>query len=131
MNIHESAEDYLEKMLMLREKKGYIKSIDIARELGVTKPSVSYAVKNLREDGYITMDKGGEIHLLEKGEKIAANILGRHRLLCSVLEAIGVSEENAHTDACKIEHDLSDETIDAIRKIAEEHNIEIKPCLDD
>jgi len=130
MNIHESAEDYLEKMLMLRERKGYIKSIDIARELGVTKPSVSYAVKNLREDGYISMDKGGEIHLLERGEKIASAILERHRIICSVLESIGISKQNAYADACKIEHDLSDETYSALKAFVKKNNIPIDDCLD-
>ena len=116
MNMNESSEDYLETMLILREeKKGYIKSVDIAKELGVTKPSVSVAVKNLRENGYITMEKGGEIHLTQSGETVAQKTYAKHKLLCSFLQSLGVNEETAHNDACKIEHDLSDETIDAIK----------------
>lgn len=130
MNIHESAEDYLEQMLMLREKKGYIKSIDIARALDVTKPSVSYAVKKLRENGYISMDKGGEIHLLEKGETIAAAVLERHRIISTVLESMGISRENAYADACKIEHDLSDETYSALKAYVIKNNIPIDDCLE-
>ena len=130
MNIYESAEDYLEKMLMLREKKGYIKSIDIARELDVTKPSVSYAVKKLREDGYISMDKGGEIHLLPKGEEIAQRVFARHRLISTALQALGVDKSIAYKDACKIEHDLSEETVKAIREHIEKFNIPLDDCLD-
>ena len=130
MNIHESAEDYLEKMLMLREKKGYIKSVDIARELDVTKPSVSYAVKKLREDGYISMDKGGEIHLLPKGEEIAQRVFEKHRLLSTALQALGVEKHIAYKDACKIEHDLSDETLQAIKEHIEKFNIPLDDCLD-
>ena len=115
---------------MLREKKGYIRSIDIAHELNVTKPSVSYAVKNLRENGYITMEKGGEIHLTSSGEKIASTVFDKHKLLCSFLKSLGISHDAAHADACKIEHDLSDESIAAIRSYVEKHNIEILDCLD-
>ena len=123
MNIYESSEDYLEMMLMLREKKGYIKSVDIAKELGVTKPSVSYAVKNLRESGYITMDKGGEIHLSESGEKIAKEVYEKHKLLCSFLQSLGIKESTAYADACKIEHDLSDESIKAIKSFVRKNKI--------
>ena len=99
---------------MMKEKHGYIRSIDIAAELGVTKPSVSYAAKRLRENGYITMDSTGLITLTETGLSIATRIYDRHRLLTAFLRALGVNEQTALEDACKIEHDLSDETFDAI-----------------
>ena len=130
MNIYESAEDYLEMMLILREKKGYIKSVDIAKELNVTKPSVSYAVKQLRENGYITMEKGGEIHLTKSGEKIASAVFEKHKLLCSFLRSLGIDDEVAHADACKIEHDLSKESIKAIKAYMKKNKIEIIDCLD-
>ncbi len=115
MNIYESAEDYLECILMLREKKGTVRSIDIAHEMDFSKPSVSVAMKNLRENGYIQMDPDGFITLLPPGEEIAQRIYGRHRLLTEFLTQLGVSPENAAADACKIEHDLSDESYERIR----------------
>ncbi len=115
MKIQKSSEDYLEAMLMLKEKHGYIRSVDIAAHLGVTKPSVSYATKRLRENGYITMDADGLISLTDAGMEIAERIYERHKLLTQLLIGLGVSEETAREDACKIEHDLSVETFDAIR----------------
>lgn len=103
---------------MRREKHGIIRSIDIAEELGVTKPSVSIASKRLRENGYITMDKDSLITLTEKGMAIAARIYERHKLLTSYLISIGVSEKTAREDACKIEHDISVETFEAIKSHA-------------
>lgn len=121
MNIHKSAEDYLEMILMLREQKGYTRSIDIAAALGVTKPSVSFAMKKLRENGYILMDEGSYITLTEAGMTIARRIYDRHKALTAFLLQIGVNEKNAREDACKIEHDISDETFHAIlRQIGEE-----------
>jgi Mn-dependent DtxR family transcriptional regulator len=122
MNIHESAEDYLEAMLMLKEERGYIRSIDVAEKLGVTKPSVSYATKRLRESGYISFDPAGMIVLEEPGLKIATRIFERHKLLTELLTGLGVSPEIAREDACRIEHDLSEESFDAIRKHAEEYH---------
>lgn len=119
MRIMKSAEDYLETMLVLKEKHGYIRSVDIAAALEVTKPSVSYAVKRLRENGYILMDNNGRITLTETGLPIAERIYERHKLLTRFLTALGVSEETAREDACKIEHDLSDETFNAMKKHAE------------
>lgn len=116
MKIRKAAEDYLEAMLMLREQKGYIRSIDIAEQLGVTKPSVSYATKHLREDGFISMDRDGLITLLPPGEKIAETIYTRHKVLTRLLISLGVDPDTAREDACKIEHDLSEETFDAIRR---------------
>ena len=116
MNIHKSAEDYLEMILMLREQKGYARSIDIAGALGVTKPSVSFAMKNLRENGYILMDEDNYISLTDQGMEIAQRIYDRHKALTAFLIQIGVDEEIAREDACKIEHDISDETFHAVRR---------------
>jgi len=120
MNIRKSAEDYLEMMLMLREKHGYIRSVDIAEELGVKKPSVSYATKRLKENGYITMDSENLITLTAAGMEIASRMYERHKLLTSFLIALGVDAETARTDACKIEHDLSEKSFAAIRNHARE-----------
>lgn len=116
MNIHESAEDYLEKILMLKEEKGYARSIDIATGLNVTKPSVSFAMKRLRENGYITMDEKNYIFLTDMGYEIARRIYDRHQYLARFLMKLGVAEDVAKEDACKIEHDISDETFQAIRR---------------
>ena len=121
MNIHKSAEDYLEAMLMLKEERGYVRSIDVADKLGVTKPSVSYATKRLRENGYITLDPAGMIVLLPPGLEIAERMYERHKLLTELLMGLGVSPETARRDACEIEHDLSEETFAAIRKHARQY----------
>ncbi|MDY5731037.1 MAG: metal-dependent transcriptional regulator [Eubacteriales bacterium] len=120
MNIYESAEDYLERILMIQLKKGFVKSIDVAKELNVSKPSVSFAMKQLCEHDYITMDEGKHIHLTPKGREIAERIYERHVLISKVLLKIGVSEENAYKDACKMEHDISDETYAIFKKFAEQ-----------
>lgn len=119
MKIRKSAEDYLEAMLVMQERHGYIRSIDIATELNVTKPSVSYATKRLRENGYITMDKEGLITLTEKGLEIAESMYERHRLLTQFFVRLGINEDVAREDACKIEHDLSEETFQAIKNHVE------------
>ena len=116
MNIHKSAEDYLEKILMLQEDKGYVRSVDIATGLSVSKPSVSVAMKHLREDGYIIMDKDNYITLTDTGMEIARRIYDRHKALTEILIRIGVSPEVAQQDACKVEHDISAETYEAIVK---------------
>ncbi len=121
MTIHKSAEDYLEAMLMLKQERGYIRSIDVAEKLGVTKPSVSYATKRLRESGYISFDPAGMILLLPPGLEIAERMYERHMLLTELLIGLGVEPEIAREDACKIEHDLSVESFDAIRRHAKEH----------
>ncbi len=121
MTIHKSAEDYLEAMLMLKQERGYIRSIDVAEKLGVTKPSVSYATKRLRESGYISFDPAGMILLLPPGQEIAERMYERHMLLTELLIGLGVDPEIAREDACKIEHDLSVESFDAIRRHAQEH----------
>jgi len=114
MKIQKSSEDYLEAMLILKETQGFIRSVDVAEHLGVTKPSVSYATKRLRENGYITMDTDGLITLTDSGLDIALNMYRRHKMLAEFLMKLGVSEEVAIEDACKIEHDISAETFDAI-----------------
>ena len=114
MNIYESAEDYLEQILMLLEQKGHARSIDIAAGLGVSKPSVSIAMKKLRENGYITMGADNYISLTDKGYAIARKIYDRHQALTRYLIQIGVPEEIAREDACSIEHDISEETFAAI-----------------
>ena len=114
MNIHESAEDYLEQILMLLENKGRARSIDIALERKVSKPSVSIAMKKLRENGYIIMSPDNMISLTDKGYAIARKTYDRHQALSKYLIQIGVPEEIARGDACKIEHDLSEESFAAI-----------------
>ena len=114
MQILRASEDYLEAMLMMQQEHGYIRSIDIADKLGVTKPSVTYATKRLRENGYITMDKDGLITLTASGMAIAERMLDRHHTLTRFLMALGVDEETAESDACRLEHDLSQTSFDAI-----------------
>ena len=115
MVIHKSAEDYLESILVLQQRRGQVRSIDIVNELGYSKPSVSIAMKRLRENGYITMDPDGSITLNESGMDIASRIYGRHKTLARLFELFGVSPETAAEDACKVEHDLSEETYRCIR----------------
>ena len=112
----ESLEDYLETILMLQKSRGQVRSIDIANEMNFTKPSVSVAMKNLREKGYITMDSTGYITLTEVGRQRAEDVLERHTLLADLLMRIGVSKETALADACKVEHDLSEESFEAIKQ---------------
>ena len=115
MRIHKSAEDYLEMILRLTEEKGYARSVDIAMGLGVSKPSVSVAMKQLREGSYIVMDKDNYISLTEKGMEIAQRIYERHKVLTRILMLIGVDEKTAQEDACKVEHDISMQTFTAIK----------------
>jgi Mn-dependent DtxR family transcriptional regulator len=121
MKIHESAENYLETILMLHQRKGSVRSIDIANELDFSKPSVSVAMKNLRLNGYIEMDSNGEIRLLEPGLEIAQRVLEKHTLITKFLLALGVSPEVAAEDACRMEHVISNESFEAIRRHAEKH----------
>ena len=120
MKIYQSAEDYLEMILMLREQKGAVRSVDIAAGLSVSKPSVSVAMKRLREDGYILMDRDNLITLTEKGMEVASRVYRRHKTLTRFLMQLGVDEETAREDACKIEHDLSPQTFEAILRQVEE-----------
>ena len=111
----ESIEDYLETILLLQRRNGQVRSIDIATEMNFSKPSVSVAMKNLREKGYITMADNGYITLTESGRQRAESVLERHTLLSDWLIRIGVSRDTALEDACKIEHDLSEESFEAIK----------------
>ena len=115
MNLHESGEDYLEAVLKLREAKGQVRSIDVAGELGVTKPSVSVAMKKLREAGHITMDESGLLSLTPQGEEVAQRIYERHRILTQLLMGLGVDEGTAAQEACKIEHHISDDTFQKMK----------------
>ena len=114
MQILKASEDYLETMLMLHNSLGYVRSVDVAEHLGVTKPSVTYATKRLRENGYIEMDKDGLITLTDSGMEIAAKMLQRHHTLTNFLVELGVDPVTAEEDACKMEHDISDQTFKAI-----------------
>ena len=121
MEILRASEDYLEAMLMMKEKHGYVRSIDVAEFLGVTKPSVSYATKRLRESGHITMDKDGLITLTDTGMAVASSMLDRHKTLTAFLIDIGVDKETAEADASKIEHYISQQTFEAICRHAKIH----------
>lgn len=115
MHILESGQDYLERILMIKNKKGVVRSIDIANELNFSKPSVSVAMKKLREEHLIEVDEKGYITLTDEGYKIASGILERHVIISKMLMSLGVNEKTALEDACKIEHDLSEETFQAIK----------------
>ncbi len=116
MKIQESAENYLETILVLHKRKGIVRSIDIANEMGFSKPSVSVAMKNLRLGGYIRVDDDGNITLLDKGREIAEKIYERHTLVSRWLTAMGVDPDIAAEDACRIEHVISNETFDALKR---------------
>ena len=122
MKIMESAENYLETILVLKSKNGCVRSIDVANELGFTKPSVSIAMKQLRENGYITVAEDGSLNLTEKGTSVAENVLERHNILAKALMAIGVDEETAYSDSCKIEHYISNESIEKIKQHMMKHS---------
>lgn len=121
MSIHESGEDYLESILKLKKDLGQVRSIDIVGELGFSKPSVSIAMKRLRESGYIEMAPDGYITLTESGQAVAERIYTRHKALTAFFIALGVNPEVAAADACKVEHDLSEETFQKLCEHAEQH----------
>ncbi len=122
MRIQESGENYLETILILQSKKGSVRSIDVANELDFTKASISRAMSILRKAGYITMDDSGNIHLTESGSQRATQIYERHRLIAEYLEkALQIGEETAATDACRIEHVISEESFHKIKGWVEEH----------
>lgn len=124
MIIKESAENYLESILVIKSQKGFVRSIDIANDLCVSKPSVSVAMKNFREEGYITVDNDGNIDLTEKGLEIAKRVYERHEVISKALMALGVSPETALEDSCKIEHVISDETFAQIKAFLKSKNID-------
>ncbi len=115
MAIHESAEDYLEAILKLREELGNVRSIDVVGELHFSKPSVSVAMKKLRESGHVEMDENGLLTLTPAGEAVAQRIYERHKVLTAMLMSLGVEEATAAHEACKIEHDISDDTFEKIK----------------
>lgn len=121
MAIHESGEDYLEAILVIKQRNGNVRSIDIAHELFFSKPSVSVAMKNLKANNYITIDENGFINLTETGMEIADKIYERHTFLTGWLTSIGVDPEVASEDACKVEHAISAESFSAIKKYIAEH----------
>lgn len=123
MKIKESAENYLEAILMIKNKNGHVRSIDIANQLNFTKPSVSVAMKAFREDGYITVESDGNISLTKKGLEIAERVYERHQIIAKALIALGVDEETAYEDSCKIEHDISDISFEKIKEHLNRHNI--------
>lgn len=124
MTIHESAEDYLEAILKLRIKHGNVRSIDVVGELNVTKPSVSVAMKKLREAGYVLMDETGLLTLTPKGEAVAQQIYERHQVLSQMLISLGVDSETAAQEACKIEHVISDDTFHKIKHHFQENSVD-------
>ena len=124
MKIQESAEDYLETILKLSLQKSTVRSIDIVNEMNFSKPSVSVAMKHLRERGHIVMDGSGYITLTEEGKRIAERIYERHLLLSKLLTKLGVEEELATEEACRIEHDISQDTFEKIRSWAKSQGIE-------
>lgn len=122
MALHQSGEDYLEAILVLREQKGNVRSIDVAQHLNYSKPSVSRAMSILRTSGHITMEKDGRLELTELGEQVAREIYERHKLLTDWLIRLGVSPAIAAEDACKIEHDISPETFQCLKRHARQEN---------
>ena len=123
MIIKESAENYLEAILMIKKEKGNVRSIDIANHLNFTKPSVSVAMKSFREEGYVIVDGDGNITLTEKGLKIAERVYERHEIIAKALIALGVDKEIAYEDSCKIEHDLSEQTFDKLKEYLRKKNV--------
>lgn len=120
MNHNESLEDYLEKILMISEEKPVVRSVDLANELGFSKPSISVAVKNMKAKGYITVSDEGYITLTEDGEKLADKVYDRHKFFREWLTGLGVDETTADEDACRIEHVITEETFNAIKRSVKE-----------
>lgn len=116
MKIYESAENYLETILMLSRKNPHVRAVDIAHELSFTKASVSVALKSLKEGGYIYVDESGKITLTKGGLAIAEKMYERHEIIAKLLISFGVSEQTAYDDSCKIEHHISSESVDMIKK---------------
>ena len=119
MRIKESAENYLEAILIIKKRKGNVRSIDIANELSFSKASVSVAMKSFKEEGYISIDENGNISLMGKGLEIAEKMYERHKVIAQALMALGVSEEVAYEDSCKLEHHMSNETFEKIKEFFE------------
>ena len=122
MKIKESAENYLETIFIIKNKKGFVRSIDVANHLGFSKPSVSVAMKSFREEGFITVDTDGSIELTPKGMSIAEEMYERHTIIAGFLQNIGVDEETALEDSCKIEHVISKQSFEKIKEYLENNN---------
>lgn len=118
--LYESGEDYLETILILKKRNGNVRSIDIAREMDLSKPSVSRAVGILKNKGFIVVDEDGAIHFTDEGSKIAKRIYDRHRVLTEALMSLGVDEKTASEDACRIEHDISEKSFNKIKHYVKE-----------
>lgn len=116
LTIRKSAEDYLEAILIVQKRKGYVRSLDVSRQLGVSKPSVSAAVKQLMDGGYVAMEDGKLLSLTESGKAVAERIYERHCVLKEILTTVGILPETAEEEACKIEHDISDESFRLLKK---------------
>lgn len=121
MKLYESSEDYLETVLILKERNGNVHAIDIAREMGFSKPSVSIAIHKLEDNGYLTITEDGNILLTESGAEIANKIYDRHLTISKALTMLGVNEEQSLVDACKIEHDISEETFAKLKEFVKKH----------
>lgn len=116
MHLQESGEMYLETILILSQRQRYVRSVDVADYMGYSKPSVSRAVSLLKQGEYITVDKEGFLLLTEAGREVAEKIYERHQVLTALLKQVGVSDAVAEEDACRVEHDISDETFQALKK---------------
>ena len=123
MHIHESGQMYLETIYVLSKKKSSVRAIDVGEHMGYSKPSVSRAMGILKKEGLIEVDDGGHITLTDKGESIAKSMYERHTILSRLLRSVGVSEDTAAEDACRIEHCISEETFEAIKKFVEINNV--------
>ena len=123
MKIQESAENYLETIYILKKRNGNVRSIDIANELGFAKASVSIAMKNLREENYVENDSDGTLALTQKGLEIAERVYERHEVIAGALMALGVDKETAYMDSCKIEHHISNESVEKIKKYLVENKL--------
>ena len=123
MRIQESGEMYLETILLLSQKSGHVRAIDVGEEMGYSKPSVSRAMSLLKQGGYIVIDADGGITLTDAGREIAEKFYARHTLLTHFLVSLGVDEETAAEDACKMEHSISDASFEAIKDFAQKNNI--------
>ena len=121
MKIYESGENYLETIYIMHKRMGAVRAVDLCAELGFSKPTVSVALKRFREDGYVTVDGDGHIALTEKGLEIAERMYERHNGIAAMLIAMGVDEETAYEDSCRIEHHISDKSFRCMQKYYEEH----------
>ena len=122
MKLHASGEDYLEAILVLQKKSGIVRSVDLARHMGFSKPSISHAVGVLKNGGFLTVDEDGYLHLTEDGREVAEKIYERHQFFTEQLVAVGVDRETAERDACRIEHAISEETFQKLKASVEKQS---------